>query len=276
MKRQDQLNLVSYLAPNMFWFYQTVGAYLERFFNIKLNIVESQYEPLTDPALLQDKLDIAFICGLPFIQYYRNFPEQIQALVAPVMQAQRYQNRPVYFSDIIVNAESNYQTFADLANQTFSYNDRGSNSGYNLMRYRLLQGGYSPNFFNKVIAAGSHQNSIKLVAEGIADCAAIDSIVLEQELQDFPAYSQRLRIIESLGPFPIPPIIVSQRLDSVFINSLQSALLQPDTELQLAMAKAGIKRYVPVKSEDYISLGNIYDNTLKAGYEIIGNTLKIN
>lgn len=42
------------------------------------------------------------------------------------------------------------------------------------------------------------------------------------------------------------------------------------------MAKAGIKRYVPVKSEDYISLGNIYDNTLKAGYEIIGNTLKIN
>lgn len=274
MKRQEPLNLVSYLAPNMFWFYQAFAAYLERFLNIKINIFESQYEPLTDPALLQNKLDIAFICGLPFIQYYRHFSEQIQALVAPVMQAKRYQNRPVYFSDIIVNAKSNYQAFADLANQTFSYNDRGSNSGYNLVRYRLLQAGYSNHFFKQTIAAGSHQNSIKLVAEGIADCAAIDSIVLEQELQDFPEYSQHLRIIESLGPFPIPPIIVSQKLGSVFINSLQSALLHPDTELQLAMAKAGIKCYVPVKSEDYLMLGNIYDITLKAGYEIIGNNHK--
>lgn len=270
MSRPDKLRLVSYLAPNMFWFYQAVGAYLERVLGVETHIVQSQYDPLADPAMLQDRLDIAFICGLPFVQLNQVVLGQLKALVAPVMQGERYRDRPIYFSDIIVKADSSLATFDDLVGKTWCYNDPGSNSGYNLVRQRLIQAGYPCSFFGKVIQSGSHQRSIRLVVDGLADCSAIDSTVLERELQDLPELSDHLRVIESIGPCPIPPVVASRRLGVPFIDKVQSALLQPDRELQLAMNQAQIRCYVAVQCEDYAPLGRMYDSSVAAGYEKLG------
>jgi len=268
MSRLDKLRLVSYLAPNMFWFYKAVGAYLSRVLDLETQIVQSQYDPLTDPVMLQDQLDIAFICGLPFAQL-SVVSGQLQALAAPVMKASRYSQRPVYFCDIIVNADSSLKTFDDLAGKTFCYNDPGSNSGYNLLRQRLIQGGHPSSFFGKVVQSGSHQRSIRLVVDRLADCSAIDSTVLEQELRDSPKLSHHLRVVESIGPCPMPPVVAARRLGSAFIDELQSALCQPDTELQHAMEQAQIRRYVSVQSEDYAAISRMYDAAVQAGYEML-------
>ncbi len=270
MNQPNKLRLVSYLAPNMFGFYEAVGAYLSRVFDVEVQIEQSRYDPLEDPILLNDQLDLAFICGLPFARYHQASSYQLQALVAPVMQARRYQNRPVYFSDIIVKADSDLMSFDDLAGKTFTYNDLGSNSGYNLVHQRLIQAGYPSHFFGNLIPSGSHQRSMRLVVEGLADSAAIDSTVLEQELLDFPELSHHLRVIDSIGPCLVPPVVVAQHLGKAFIDSLESALIQPDTELQSAMKRSQIQRYVPVKSEDYAPLGRMYDAALQRGYERIG------
>ena len=269
MSRPEQLRLVSYLAPNMFWFYSAVAAYLGRVLDVETQIVQSQFDPLEDPVLLADRLDVAFICGLPFIRYHRIVPGQLEALVAPVMQASRYQNRPVYFCDIIVNAQCSLKTFDELAGKTLCYNDPGSNSGYNMLRDRLVQAGHPSSFFGKAVQSGSHQRSIKLVVEGLADCSAIDSTVLEQELRTSPELSHRLRVIESIGPCPMPPVVAAQRLGTAFIDRLQSALCQPDTELRSAMEQAQIRRYVCVQSSDYAPIGMMYDAAVQAGYEAI-------
>ncbi|AFZ12234.1 hypothetical protein Cri9333_1337 [Crinalium epipsammum PCC 9333] len=47
---------MSYLAPNMFWFYKAVGAYLERVFDLETQIVQSFADPLSDPVLLNEQL----------------------------------------------------------------------------------------------------------------------------------------------------------------------------------------------------------------------------
>lgn len=267
MKVPNKLKIASYLAPNMFWFYSAVGAYLSRVLGVETAIVQSQYDPLSDPLLLQDRLDLMFICGLPFTRCDRAFPHQLQALVAPVMQATRYQGCPVYFSDIIVNANSSLKTFDDLAGKTFCYNDPGSNSGYNLVLQKLFQSGYPISFFGKAIQSGSHQNSIELVIEGTADCSAIDSVVLEQQLRDLPQLAKSLRVIEPIGPCPMPPVVASQRLGLALIHLIQSALCQPDIELQLAMKHAQIQQYVKVQSKDYTRLATIYDTVSQAGYK---------
>lgn len=254
-----KLRAVSYLAPNWFNFYETVLAFVGRVLGVETQLHQGECDPLEDPVLLKDQLDLAFICGLPLIRYCQVVPHQLQALVAPVMQAPRYQNRPIYFSDVIVNAASNLASFEDLALKTVAYNDPGSNSGYNLLRYRLIQGGHPKNFFSKAIQSGSHQRSIRWVAEGLVDCAAIDSVVLEQELRDFPEISHHLQVVEVLGPCPIPPLVVSQRLGASVIQQLQFALLQPDAELQAAMERVGVQRFVAVKLEDYNVLAEIYE-----------------
>lgn len=271
MSKPEKLCLVSYLAPNMFGFYEAVAAYFNRVFNLDTQLIQSQYDPLEDPMLLQDKLDITFICGLPFARHQQVATQQLQALVAPVMQACRYENRAIYFSDVIVNVNSNFHSFADLKNQTFCYNDPGSNSGYNLVRQRLIQSNYPHNFFAKIIQSGSHQNSIRWVVEGLADCAAIDSTVLEQELRDFPQFSDRLRVIEAIGPCPMPPVVAAQHLGSEFIESLQKALCEPDRELQAVMKRSHIQGYVTVQSQDYNAIASIYDTAVNAGYLVLGN-----
>lgn len=266
----EQLRVVSYLAPNLFWFYSAVAAGWERALGQSIQIRQSQIDPLADPLLLQDQCDIAFICGLPLMQHSEQAIVALKTIAAPVMQASRYQARPIYFSDLIVSANSSLRSFEHLSGKTFCYNDSGSNSGYNLVRQRLLHSGYAPSFFGQAIASGSHQTSIRWVVEGIADCAAIDSLVLEQDLRLFPHLAPQIRIIESLGPCAMPPVVVSSRLSTRLIHRLQAALLHPDQELQSAMAQAGVKEYIAVELGDYQAIAQMYQDAIQAGYEVLG------
>ncbi len=220
MNKLTSLQAVSYLAPNWLELYQAIATYLGGVLQVEIQLHQSEYDPLKDPLLFQDQIDLAFICGLPLISYSRVVLDQLQTLVAPVMQAPRYGNCPIYYADVIVKADSNIKKFADLSGKTFCYNDAGSNSGYNLLFQRLRQEQYPHNFFKKTIESGFHQRSIRWVVEGKADCAAIDSIVLEQELRDFPELTSHLRIIEAIGPSPIPPLVVAQRLGISLIQQI--------------------------------------------------------
>lgn len=253
-----QFCAISYLAPNWFEYYQSVVLFLGRVLQCETRLSVSDGDPLNDPFLLQDQLDLAFICGLPFIRRCQIAPNQLRAIAAPVMQAERYQNRPVYFSDVIVRANSRFQTFCDLAGSTVCYNDPGSNSGYYLLRYRLLEQ-CSTRFFNNAVQSGSHQRSLRWVIEGKADCAAIDSTVLEQECRMFPELTNHLRVLESSDPCPMPPIVVAQHLGDDLIEQIQSALLQPDRQLKAAMAHMKMQRYEAVNTDDYGAIAQIYD-----------------
>jgi phosphonate transport system substrate-binding protein len=253
-----KLRVVSYLAPNWFSFYEAILAYLRRVLGVQTEFHQAECDPLEDPLLLLDQLDLAFICGLPLIRYCQVVSDQLQTLVAPVMLSPRYQNRPIYFSDVIVNAASHLNMFEDLPGKTFCYNDPGSNSGYNLLWYRLIKSGHSQDLFTKAIQSGSHQQSIRLVIDGTADFAAIDSIVLEQELRNLPEIKKHLRVVEVLGPSPAPPIIVAQHLSISLIQEMQLALLEPDAELQEAMELVGVMRFARVELEDYRVLGQLF------------------
>jgi phosphonate transport system substrate-binding protein len=253
-----RLQITSYLAPNWFGFYQEIAAYLGRVLQVEVELQQGEYDPLQDPLLFQDQIDLAFICGLPLIRYSQIVPNQLQTLVAPVMQSSRYCNCPVYYADVIVNANSNIKKFTDLAGKTFCYNDLGSNSGYNLLCHKITQERYPDNFFGKTLQSGSHHHSIRWVVEGLADCAAIDSVVLEQELKDFPELSQHLLVVEVLGPSPMPPLVVAQRLGISLIQQMQLALLQPDAELQRVMEQFGVRRFAAVELKDYEILNQIW------------------
>lgn len=266
MPKPERLKIVSYLAPNMFEFYGAVAAYLGEALELGIEIAQGDRDPLDDPILLDDHLDMAFICGLPFIRHHRHSPHQLQAIAAPVMKASRYHQQPVYFSDVIVNAKSAIARFDDLAGTVLCFNDLGSNSGYNLLRQRLIQGNYPSNFFGKAIPSGSHQRSIQWIVDGLADCAAIDSTVLEQELRNSPELIHQLRVIESIGPCPMPPVVVAQHLGTEVIDQIQSALLQPDSTLRSTMERVAVQRYEAVKNEDYEAIATQFELALNAGY----------
>ena len=90
------------------------------------------------------------------------------------MAGPRYGARPVYFTDVIVRHDHPARAFADLRGATWSFNNPGSHSGYNVVRHHLLELGETRGFFGRVVCGGSHQGSIQLVLDGEIDAAGVD------------------------------------------------------------------------------------------------------
>ena len=270
-----KLKATSYLSPNLFWLYQEVVQAIARRCDCHIELIAANCDPLDDPLLKHDQIDIAFICGLPLILHNRIAKQSLEILAVPVMQGDRYQQQPIYFADIVVHADSDFYELADLKGSRFCYNDRGSNSGYNLIRYRILQYLKSQTlsanyqFFQSSQASGSHQNSLQWIASGLADCAAIDSVVMAAELRQFPELAQSLRVIESI-PSPIPPITISSRLyhqlSSKFIKEMRQALFSPDDSLKKAMELVEISHYTTTSIDDYAQIGVVYDVAIAANF----------
>lgn len=263
-----QLIAKSYLAPNMLNLYRAMCDRLEQAAGIQIDLAQSIYDPLDDPALKAGEVDLAFICGLPLVRLSRTPSNFLQTLIAPIMNDPRGEGKPVYFADVIVRHDSDFKTFGDLAGSTFCYNDPGSNSGHHLLRYHMLKQGYPATFFGRSLQSGGHTISIQRVIDGAADCAAIDSTVLAQALRDRPQLADQIRVIESAGPCPVPPLAFFER-GTGLREKLQTALTQPDETLCDIMAAAGVIAFAPVNLNDYTIIGNMFDAAETADYQII-------
>ncbi|MDX1447800.1 MAG: PhnD/SsuA/transferrin family substrate-binding protein, partial [Acidimicrobiia bacterium] len=144
---------------------------------------------------------VAWICGLLHSQLTSTGDWPLRVVAAPRSPDS---GAPEYFGRIVVAEHSPVRHFGDLAGTRFAYNEESSLSGYRMMLDRLADTGADLGFFGGVVRSGSHVGSLRLVAEGTADCAIIDSIVLDD--LDPPGF----RIIESVGPYPAPPLTASQ------------------------------------------------------------------
>jgi phosphonate transport system substrate-binding protein len=199
------------------------------------------------------EIGLCWICGLPYVWKADRPAPSIGLLAAPVMRAPRYQNRPVYYSDVIVRADSPYNSLEDLRGARWAYNEPGSHSGYNVVRAELGRRGERAGYFARAIEAGSHQNALRMILAGEVDGAAIDTTVLELELRLHPEWRALLRAVGTLGPSPIPPWVISRTVSEKLRAALKEALLHlhEDPRGRDLLARAGMARLVAVTDRDY-------------------------
>src|SRR5262249_16567450 len=173
--------------------------------------------------------------------------------VAPVRRHPRYQAKPVYYSDVIVRSDATFHSFADLRGCTWAYNEPGSHSGFNIVRYHLAMNGLEQNFFRRSVESGSHRNSLQMVLQRSIDAAAIDSSVLELEVAKDPAISGQIRTVEILGPSPAPPWLVHGSVSTDMRKALRDILLSMNEHSKgRRILEAGrMLRFEPVSYHDY-------------------------
>jgi phosphonate transport system substrate-binding protein len=245
----DLLRFATFLAPNNFGVYRFVADYVGEKLGYRTEIiVGSSFDQFA-----AGQADVGFICGLPYVQLARQPSPPVELLAAPVLQGERYQGRPIYFSDVIVHIDSRYRSFSELRGCTWAYNDLDSHSGYNVTRHRLVLMGETQGYFGRVVEGGSHQRSIRLVCSGVVDAAAIDSHVLAVELRDHPGLRLQLRVIDTLGPAGIQPVVAASRLPEHLKADIRDVLLAmgDDPAASEGLAPAFIERFVPVTDENY-------------------------
>jgi hypothetical protein len=85
------------------------------------------------------------------------------------------------------------------------------------------------------------------------DASVIDSTVLETEFLRTPELRRQLRVVTTLGPSPIPPLVVSRAVPSALRNDLRIALLDMhrDPRASHVLASGRVHRYVQVQDADY-------------------------
>jgi phosphonate transport system substrate-binding protein len=211
-------------------------------------------------------VDVGFICGLPYVRLADAPASVVELLAAPVLQGERYRQKPVYFSDVIVRSDSPYTCFDDLGGCTWAYNEATSHSGYNLVCSSLLERGKTLHYFGTMVKSGSHSRSLQLVLEGRADAAAIDSHVLDVALAQNKELALQLRVVTMLGPSSIPPVVVARSLDPDLKYQMREALLtmHDDPDMARALHEGRIDHFVAVTDGNYNDIRSIYARTQAA------------
>ncbi len=199
------------------------------------------------------KIHVAWICGLPYVWKKDQMDHKIDLLAAPVMKGNRYRNRPVYFSHVVVHRKSPYQTFADLRGTSWAFNETVSFSGYYLPIYYLTTGGENLTYFSRSVESGTHSASLRLVINRRVDTTAIDCTVLTMEQIENPGLESQLRIIETLGPSPIPPWVISQSVGHDVHAALRDLLtgMHADPEGREILSQGQLRRFSLTDDRSY-------------------------
>ncbi len=250
---------MTYLSPGIpREFFEAIVEHVGRTLGLRASLsVDSRVSgPMrgADNPFSRGEVDVGFMCAPSFF-WLRELEEPPVELLpaAPVFRDGRSRGLPVYFSEVIVRRESPVWTFSGLRDHSWAYNDPCSLSGYHCLLKKLAEMGEDGRFFDQVRCSESHSNSIEMVARGEVEAAAIDSNVLKIRLGSKPELSERLRIIESWGPFPIQPVVLRSHLDPELKDRLCAGLLTLNTDLPPVLAGFGLERFAPVTYKHYAS-----------------------
>jgi phosphonate transport system substrate-binding protein len=256
------LRVVTLLAPNLFPVYEFITRRIAKELSWPAELVVG-----SSSSDLNGHTDICFLCGLHYIRV----SSLLQPIAAPVLQGERYAGRPIYFSDIIVRADSPWHAFADLRGRSWAYNEPNSHSGYGITRHHLVEMKETNSFFGAVVEAGWHERSIDWVRSGQVDASAIDSHVLAIAFRDDPGLRSDLRIIGTLGPSTIQPLAVARRMPVTLKSELRHLLLEmaEDLEAKDLLNQNFIERFVPIGDSDYDDIRRMCRAADSAGFESI-------
>ena len=244
------LRLITYLSPSIpAALYELIARDLAEQCGgaTDLSFEESISGPLEgdEDPFASGAADVGFVCS-PSFRFFNRAERAVELLPLPVPADHRAEGKPVYFADVVVSATSAARTFADLRGARWTYNDRNSKSGWFSMAERCAP--HTPaEFFNELIASGSHLRSLELVASGAADGAAIDSNVLRMQ-------QHSLRVIGSWGPFPIQPAVIRAAVPEETKRRVARALLTIHERHGESLARFGLLRFVTGSEADYFQL----------------------
>lgn len=203
------------------------------------------YREIID-LLLSGDLDVAWICGLPYIENKR----QLTLISVPL-----YQGAPLYRSYLIVpKDDTSTQSWTNLPRGVFVFSDPDSNSGSLYPRWAMKQAGINMNtYFRKTFYARGHRHVIESVAAGLADAGSVDGYVWETLNRDYPEITANTRIVEKSETFGFPPIVASNELSDGEIQTLKRVLekMPEDPEGRRILLQLNLDGFVEAKPTLY-------------------------
>jgi ABC-type phosphate/phosphonate transport system substrate-binding protein len=212
--------------------------------------------PLSDLWARPDQAAV-FMCGLPYSQSEIR-PE---ILVAPSPSPAGFDGKPYYWSDLVVRADSKFQTLPDTFGHRLALTVRDSQSGYVAPLRLLARYGGSDPLYDEVIAPRiTPVGAITAVTEGLAEVAPVDAYALRLLQRFRPDLTAQVRVIAQTDIRPIPLLVASpprsEELAAAFLTAHEDPALAP------VMADLLLDRFVQPDAAAYEVLPHEYEVTL--------------
>jgi len=210
------------------------------------------------PALWARRdLGCVFMCGYPFATAM----PQPALLAAPLPAGARYAGRPVYWTDLVVRADSGIADLADTFGRRIAWTTEDSQSGWHAPR--LLLAAYArerkvPLFAQSLGPLVTPRNIALAVAESRADIGPLDSYAHDLLRAHDPALAAQLRVIASTEPTPIPPLVGAPEMPAGDATRLRDALLAVGQAPELAPVRATLRLsgFAAVTPDSYRTLAD--------------------
>ena len=225
---------------------QYVGDILE----MPVELVQGKTYAEINDLVRSGDVTFALVCTNPYLQGREDFGMEL--LVAPQVKGQTN-----YYSYLIARRDSDINSLDDLRERVFAFSDPLSNSGRLAPVYQLALKEERPEtFFDRYIFTYAHDNSIKAVAEGLVDGAAVDSLVYDYWAATGSEYAAETKIVDRWGPFGINPVVVHPDLDEGLKERLRQTLLamNEDPRGERILSTLHIDRFVVPDDSIYDSV----------------------
>jgi len=172
----------------------------------------------SSPALV-----LSQACGYDAVKVHR---ADLQVVATPCYEADGCDG-PTYSSFVVVAAGASYRRIEDLRGVRCAVNDLASHSGMNGLRALVAPHHRDGRFFAAVEHTGEHEESLRRVASGQVDVAAIDCVTHALMVRHRPGLMAATRILEQrTRPVPAPPFVTSRAAPAGLLRALRAALGQ--------------------------------------------------
>jgi phosphate/phosphite/phosphonate ABC transporter binding protein len=169
-----------------------------------------------------------------------------------------------YEGVILVRKDSGIRNARGLRSKKFSM-VKGTSAGELFPVFLVLEMGSTPDkYFETVVLAPNHEDSIGKVLDGSVDGAATKSTKWTSFERDRPAEARDLVVIASSDArFPDNTVIASKRMDAKRRESLKAALLgaKSDQEAAGALDAFGAEGFISTSEADLAGVKRMADET---------------
>jgi len=223
-----------------FGLYEELADYLADKLDRPVQLIQGKtYQEIND-LVKSGEASVGIVCTGAYLQGRDDFG--MEALVVPQVAG-----GPYYFSLLIAKSGLGVTSLADLRGRSFAFSDPLSNSGRLVPVYKLALLGESPDtFFSRTVFTYAHDNSIRAVAEGVVDAAAVDSLVYDYLVATEPQLTRQVQVVERWGPYGINPVVVNPLLGRSAKETLRDIFLgmDEDPEGRALLQSLMIERFV--------------------------------
>jgi ABC-type phosphate/phosphonate transport system substrate-binding protein len=217
---------------------------------VAIDIVDHAPPALISELWLRPDKAAVFMCGLP----YSLATPQPEPVVAPVPSPAGYGGRACYWSDIVVRADSPFQTIEQTFGHRLALTTPESQSGYAAMLNALMPHASSTPLYREIIEPRlTPMGALTAVIEGNAEVAPIDSYASALLSRYAPDLTAQVRPIMRTEPTPAPLLVSSGPLPPAVRTAFLAAREKPSTGA--LMDQLLLERFVRPESRAYDELG---------------------